>query len=428
MRIALFRSFVTQCFVQKEPRRECLHRNSLEELRREGRKIRVVGSGHSWTPACETDGYLLNLDHISGLLAIDSQNQTATVKAGTKLKHLNTLLWEKGYALINLGSIAEQSIAGATATATHGTGIGFGNLSSAITALKIIDGEGELREFSLETNPDIFSAFPVSIGCLGIITEFTIKIVRKFYLREERKPMLFEEALQNLPQLLTACDHFKLWWFPYSGMVQTYSVHRSSEEIQLKKKFNLLREDSKAAHAIFGFLLKLGNSRSFVPHINRFISAIQFKTETNTGRSYDIFTMVTPPRHHESEYAIPVEKAAECIVALKQLIEGQRHPVNFVAEIRFVKGDDLWLSPAYKRDVCYVGGYMAGEKGYANYLKAYETLMLSFGGRPHWGKEFSMERQHFEQDYPRWNDFKQLRKQMDSGGLFENEWLGKIFS
>jgi L-gulonolactone oxidase len=418
-------SFKQAAFVRVESENQLI--GLVKKARLEQKKIRVVGAGHSWTPVCQTDGYLVNLDKISGLVALDETKLTATVKAGTRLKHLNELLWDKGFALSNLGSIAEQSVAGATATATHGTGIGFGNLATAIIALKIIDGNGDLRTYSIENNPELFPAFPVSFGVLGIITEFTLKIVTRFYLEEHRKPLLFEAAIDQLPELIHQADHFKLWWFPFSDKVQTYSSFRRETFLPIPKRFNMLREDSKVAHGIFSFLLRLGNIRALVPSINRFITNIQFKTEINLGRSFEIFTMAMPPKHHEGEYAIAVERAGECLTALRKLILEHRHPVNFVTEIRFVKADNLWLSPCYGQDVCYIGGYMAGESGYADYLEAYETLMLSFGGRPHWGKEFSIEKQNFETTYSRWNDFKSLRTEMDPNGLFENDWTKKLF-
>ena len=412
-------------FVQPE------NENQLAELvfkaNRQGEKIRVVGAGHSWSPACYSRDYLINLDKLSGVKAINSSQHIASVGAGSRLKDLNHAFWEKGYAFKNLGSIAEQSIAGAISTGTHGSGLAFGGLSSSVSGLKLVDGQGNTHHLTRESHPETFNAFPVSLGTLGIFTEVSLEVSPAYYLREVRKPMDFDEAMEQLPELMQSCDHFKLWWFPYNKKVQTYSIQRSFEKPAVKNAFNLLREDSAFAQGFFAWLLQLGNFRPFVPFINRFITGVQFKNETNVGRSFEVFNMVMPPRHHESEYALPIEKTVEACKALRDLIHLKKHPVNFITELRFVKGDEHWLSPAYGRDVCFMGGYMAGESGWMNFLKDYENLMLSYSGRPHWGKEFTLGLQQFPLSYPRWEDFKALRKQFDPNGVFSNDWTDALF-
>jgi L-gulono-1,4-lactone dehydrogenase len=411
-----------------QPRDEGEIADVVRKARSEGRKIRVVGSGHSFSPVCQTDDYLVNLDGLSGIRAIDQQGLTATVGAGSRLKELNAAFWDKGFAFVSLGNIAEQSLAGASGTATHGSGIRFGNLAAAMTALKIIDGNGDIHHVSREKNPDTFPAFPVSFGSLGIITEFTLKIVPKFFLRETRKPMPFDEGMARLPALIQGSDHFKLWWFPHTSVVQTYSTVRLQEAPPIKKGLNPFREDSPVAQLTLKLLLRLGERRSRVPAINRFITKINFKEEINAGRSFEIFRMAMPPRHHESEYAIPVEHASEAMHGLRNMIERKKHRVNFVSEMRFVMADDLWLSPSTGRDVCYIGGYMAGDTGYAEFLADYEDLMRSYGGRPHWGKEFTISRQDFRSSYPRWEGFRQLKANMDPAGTFENPWIQEVFA
>jgi FAD-linked oxidoreductase len=400
----------------------------VSKANRQGEKIRVVGAGHSWSPACASKDYLVNLDKLSGIRSLDPTQVTATVGAGSRLKDLNHAFWEKGYAFKNLGSIAEQSIAGAISTGTHGSGIKFGALSAGVVGLKLLDGQGNIHSLSKENNPDTFGAFPVSLGTLGILTEVQLEVCPTYYLQEVRKPMDFDEALEALPELIQSCDHFKMWWFPYNKKIQTYSIHRSFEKPTVKKAFNLLREDSAFAQGVFAKLLQLGNYRPLVPAINRFITAIQFKNETNVGRNFDVFNMVMPPKHHESEYAIPVEHTVEALKALRDLIHLKKHPVNFITELRFVKGDDHWLSPAYGRDVCFLGGYMAGENGWSDFLKDYENLLLPYSGRPHWGKEFTLGLQKFPLSYPRWEEFKVLRKQFDPNDVFSNDWTDALFA
>lgn len=398
----------------------------IKQAKSDKKQIRVVGSAHSWTPLCQTDDVLISLDKLSGIIDLDTHTPSVKVYAGTRLKDLNKELWEKGFSLINLGSIEEQSIAGVVSTATHGTGINFGNLASVVNEITLVDGNGNSRTFNKDADSDIFNALPVSMGLLGVVVSYRLAICSKFFLEETRIPKPFDEALASLDVLLKESDHAKLWWFPHTDVIQTYSQKRIPATTDPPKSWNPLREDSPFAHAFFQFLLWLGKMRVLVPYINKFITLVQFKQEVSIGRSYKKFTMVVPPRHHESEYAIPVEKAAECVKALRKMIVEKGHKVNFVSEIRFVKSDNLWLSPAFERDVCYVGGYFAGDEGFDAFLNDYEQLMHSFKGRPHWGKEFSVEKNNFRRLYPKWDDFLMLRNDMDPDNLFINCFLKKI--
>jgi len=134
-----------------------------------------------------------------------------------------------------------------------------------------------------------------------------------------------------------------------------------------------------------------------------------------------------PPKHRESEYSVPVEKAADALRLLRNEIERKKLKVNFIVEIRFVKGDNIWLSPAYGRDSCYIGGYIYVDKRWPAYFELFESIMKKHHGRPHWGKEFTPELHDFNKMYSKFNDFEKLRKRQDLNKMFRNKLTEKIF-
>jgi len=402
----------------------------VREAVKAGRKLRVTGAGHSWSPIACTGDYMVNLDLYNKVIRMDKEKKRVTVQAGIRLKELNKILDENGLALSNLGSICEQSVAGLMTTGTHGTGISFQILSSAIIGMKVITSSGEVME--IDETSAYLNAFRVSLGVLGIISEITLQCSDAFNLREESGPVWFDEALEQLPELLQRNDHVKLWWFPHVRRLMLYRYNRAEKMIipraSVYSSFLKWTEDVFLVRYFFALMLRVGNLLpKQIPAINRFICRIHLKKIQRAGKSHEIFNVPMPPRHRESEYAIPVERAADALDELRREIEHRRMKVNFVVEVRFVKSDSIWLSPAYGRDSCYIGGYLYGDKRWQPYLELFEGIMKKYDGRPHWGKEFSPELHDFGKLYPRWFDFLKLKQQMDSSNRFANSLTEKLF-
>ncbi len=398
----------------------------VKEAALAGKKIRVVGAGHSWSAVACTDDYMINLDRCDKVISIDKDKKQIRVQAGIRLKQLNKILEENGLALVNLGSVSEQSIAGATATGTHGTGIGFQILSSAIIAVRVINANGEDIEI---TDGSRLNAYRVNLGMLGIISEVTLQCTDTFNLKEDSCPMLFEKALDRLPELLRDNDHVKFWWFPHVEHLMTYRYQRTQEPAQQQSGFLKFVEGVLIARYFFTFLLRIGAAfPSWIPSINRFIKTLHLKKIKRVGKSYEVFNVPMPPKHRESEYSVPVEKAVAALRELRDEIERNNLKVNFVTEIRFVKADDFWLSPAYGRDSCYIGGYLYGDNRWQAYFSLFERIMKKHEGRPHWGKEFTPELHNFGKMYPKFSDFMKLTREADPDRRFANRLTEKISS
>jgi FAD-linked oxidoreductase len=417
--------FQPEAVVQPASQSEVLE--LVKRARRERLRLRVMGAGHSWSPLCETDGLLLNLDRLDRLLSVDRERLQVTVQAGMRLEQLIAALAPHGLAPSNLGSIAAQSLAGAISTGTHGSGVSHGSLSTQVVALRLVDGRGEVQVIGPD-DADRLDAARLSLGALGVITEVTLQVTPAFSLREELFPLPFEEAVEGLDELARGADHFKLWWFPHGRRVQVYRQHRAGAQLGQQQRGRFLAEDSPAAQVIFAGLLGAGVALpGLLPALHGFMDWMQFRAAERIDVSHKIFNLAMPPRHHESEYAVPMAQAAPALRALRARIQSERHRVNFVSEVRFVAGDSGWLSPCHGGPVCFIGGYSAGERHWPRYLADYEAVMCAHGGRPHWGKEFCLEASALRPLYPRWDDFCALRRQLDPDGVFLNSMLERLF-
>ncbi|HEX8732314.1 MAG TPA: FAD-binding protein, partial [Ktedonobacterales bacterium] len=207
--------------------REVIAPRSIEELARAvgergrvGRRVRVVGSGHSFTPLAQTDGTLLRMDGLSGVTSFDAERGLVTVLGGTPLKQLGDALLERGVAQENLGDIDVQTITGAISTGTHGTGVRFGNLATQVAGITLVTAAGEVVEVSPERDADIFKAAQVSLGALGVIASVTLRVVPAKRLRYVTRRERLDSLLAHLDEYKRENSHFEFFWFPYTRWAQ----------------------------------------------------------------------------------------------------------------------------------------------------------------------------------------------------------------
>ena len=179
---------------------------AIVEASRSGLRLRTPGTGHSFTPVSCTDGILLDTRGLRGITAIDKTSRTARVKAHTTIAELGAPLWEAGLALKNQGDIDTQTIAGVVATSTHGSGQTLGSFSSVLSACRLVDADGKIRELSLDKTPGEMAAAQCSIGMLGIMTELTIQLAPAYHLHERIVFMPLDELRERWDQLLTECS------------------------------------------------------------------------------------------------------------------------------------------------------------------------------------------------------------------------------
>jgi FAD-linked oxidoreductase len=392
----------------------------------EGKTIRVIGEGHSFSPLLDTDVYLMSLRHLSGIVALNKEQQIATAWAGMSIRDCNQALYEQGMAMINLGDIDVQSLAGATATGTHGTGTAFGNLSSEITGFRLVTADGQLLDCNKEENTEVFAAGRISLGALGIITQISFNVVPAYKLEYTSTAESFEETITKITDYNQHNRNFEYYYFPYSETLQLKISNVTDKPVKHNVALAYIN-DVVMENGVFGLATKIG---SWFPKIKKPLSraiAGSFPRKTTINYSHKVYATVREVRFKEMEYNIPIEHFEACMREVKAAIEERDYFVFFPVECRFVKGDDCWLSPAYGRDSAYIAIHTLPNMPHEPYFPDMEAIFMRYEGRPHWGKMHYRVAEDLAPAYERWEDFLALRARLDPQGVFLNPYLKKIF-
>ncbi len=399
----------------------------IEQFGREDRHVRVVGSGHSFTPLAQTDDVLISLDNLQGVEQIDGEHGRVTVLGGTKLKLLGDVLFARGLAQENLGDINVQSIAGAISTGTHGTGVRFGSLATQVEGLTLVTASGELLECSPEQNADIFKAAQVSLGALGVIAKVTLRVVpnkRLHYVSQRKK---LADCLDHLVQYKQENSHFEFFWFPYTEWVQAKFLNETDEQ---PSKNTLWGNFNKIVLENWVYWL-LSECCRLVPRLSKtacHISASSISRIDEINYSHLLYSTPRMVRFQEMEYNIPAEHTRAVINEIQECINREQFQVHFPLECRFVHADDIWLSPAYQRDSAYIAVHMYRGMPYQSYFEHIEEIFRRYDGRPHWGKMHTRTAEELEVLYSHWHDFRRIRAALDPQGMFLNDFLRKLFA
>ena len=381
--------------------------------------VRVAGAGHSFTAGVLTDGTLLSLDRMARVL--DADGPLVRVEAGMSLYRLSRELHLRGLALPNLGDIDVQSVAGALATGTHGTGARLPNLSAQVERLELVLGDGSEVEV---TEGDLLRAARVGLGALGVVAAVTLRCVPSFRLRGIDAPEPLEDVLASLDERADAADHFEFWTFPHSPLALTRTNTRTDAPRQARDRSRAWLEDVLVDNHVFSLFNRA--ARQFpraIPLLNRTAARAASRRE-RVDWSFRIFASPRLVRFFEMEYAIPREHAAEAVRGAREILE--RYPVSFPIELRFVAGDDALLSPAHGRDSAYVAVHLFEGMAWEAPFREVEALMGGFGGRPHWGKWSFLGADELAPRYPEWEAFQAARSELDPEGRFVNDWVRRV--
>lgn len=406
---------------------------SLDELQavvrdaaQAGRTVRVVGSGHSFTDLVKTDGVIVSLDNLQGIVEVDKARCEATVWAGTKLCRLNELLDKHGLAMENLGDINVQSIAGAVGTGTHGTGIGFGNISTQVAGITLVTASGDLVECSDTDNPELFKAAQVSMGALGVMAKLRLRLVPAYNLEYVRERSTFDETLANADTWKDENRQFEFYCFPYADGVQLKFLNQTDAPVDVKPAVKWFT-DVFLENSIFGAFSAACRARPslcapIARTCARFITASR---EVNVG--HKALSTVRNVRFNEMEFSVPAGEGLDTIREIKEWTERENVRVHFPLEFRYVKGDDIYLSPHHGRDSAAISVHQFVGMDYTKYFDGAEAIFRNHGGRPHWGKLHSLTARDLRPLYPRWDDFHRIRQDLDPNGLFMTPYLRELF-
>ena len=402
---------------------------SLDELartmgryRREGRHVRVVGDGHSFTPLAQSDDVLISLDNMQGVEAVDRDAGTARVQAGTRLKLLGDELLKRGLAQENLGDIDVQSIAGAISTGTHGTGVRFGSIATQVVGLTLVTASGEVIECSEHERPDIFKAAQVSLGALGVIASVTLRVVPAKRLRFVSRRERVDGVLANLDRYKRENSHFEFFWMPYTPWAQVKFLNETDDPPSAGNVFGALNKVVLENGLYWALSETARIVRPTTRTISR-ISALGIATVSEADYSHRLFATPRMVKVQEMEYNIPTEHFPAVLAEIRAVMAREKFNVHFPIECRFVHSDDIWLSPAYERESAYIAVHMYKGMPYERYFRAIEPIYQPYGGRPHWGKMHTLDAATLATRYPRWDDFRRVRAALDPAGVFLNDYL-----
>ena len=391
-----------------------------------GQKVKAVGSGHSFTSAAATNGRMVRLENLRGILHIDRASSQVTVGAGTRLSDLNTLLHAEGLALANLGDIAYQTVAGAISTSTHGTGKALTGLAGQVVAMKLINGQGQIIECSKSVNSQIFDVARVSVGALGIITEYTLQAVPSFRLRALEQPMRLDDVLDNVHDLASAHDHFEFFWIPHTKWALTKRNNRTEDELQPLPRVKGWIEKTFMENYAFGALCRVGRARpSLIPRLATALPSSGSREYVD--QSFKIFASPRIVRFYEMEHALPVEALVPALKEIRAMVDRKGYLLNFPVEVRFTKGDDVPLSTAYGRDSAYIAVHVYKGMECEPFFRDVEDILRSYDARPHWGKMHYRDAEELSKLYPRWDEFIALRNQLDPQRTFSNAYTDTVF-
>lgn len=394
----------------------------------QGVGLRVAGSGHSFTPLVATDGVLLRLDGLRGVVGVDRERMRVRVLAGTPLHELNPALQDLGMALPNLGDIDRQTISGAIATGTHGTGIRLEGIAAAVTGLVLVLADGSTLVCSREEEPEVFEAARVGLGALGVVVEVELQCVPAFRLHAKESGEVFSELLARIHDEVDAHDHVDVHWFPHTdrALVKRNDRVGPGEGPGPLPAWRRALDDELLANGVFEGLNRVAaRAPSLVPRLNA-VSARALGAREFADDSWKVFCSSRRVRFVESEYAVPRGAVGPVLGELRAWVDRSREPLPFPVEVRFVGADDVWLSTAYERDNAYVAVHQYHRMDARPLFAAFEAIVAEHAGRPHWGKVHTLGADRFRELYPRFDDYLAVRDRLDPGRLFTNAHLRHV--
>lgn len=354
------------------------------EVTASGGHLRVQGAAHSHARLLPNDdGVIADIGGLVGIVSVDRERERAWIWGGSRIHALGNALQLHGLAFANQGDIDEQTIAGATATGTHGTGRTLKNFSAAVTGMRLVLADGELLDVDGDRNADVWRAARLHLGAFGIVTRLELKLRPCYRLKEQSWEAPLEVLLADTARHVEAHRHFEFFWYP--------------------------REDRGRAKAIDETddppVYPVGPEGS------------------RTAWSHEVLPNHRPVPHTEMEYSVPAERGIECMRAIAELLRTEFTSVAWPVEYRTLAADDVWMSTAYGRETVTISVHLGVDEDDEPFFRACEEIFLAHDGRPHWGKVHYLDGDRLAELHPRWLDWWRVRDGVDPKGTFLNDYL-----
>jgi FAD-linked oxidoreductase len=399
---------------------EVVRRAVAEHLR-----VKVVGSGHSFTGIAVPDEVMIDLTRMNRVVNVDHTRGVITVQAGIVLSDLNAYLESHQLSMPNLGDVTYQTLAGALSTSTHGTGLQRTGLAAQIRAFKLVTASGDVLVCDPVQNAEIFHCGRVSLGALGVITEVTLNVVPAFNLRAVEQPMRISHVLDNFAQLIKENDFFEFYWVPHTKWALTKANNVSTDAIDSPGRFATWYNKMFMENYAFGLLCRVG--RLFPKLIPKLATILPSSGRVEyVNVSHRIFSSKRLVKFYEMEYSIALDSLVPALREVMQMVEDRGFRISFPVEVRCTGSDDIPLSTSTGRRSAYIAVHMFKGSAYTEYFSAVETILRKYEGRPHWGKIHNLNANDISSLYPEYQRFIEVRNQLDPEGVFTNDYLRRV--
>jgi L-gulono-1,4-lactone dehydrogenase len=394
-----------------------------------GGGVKMVGTGHSFTAVAAPEGTMLRPGSLTGIVAVDGDAMTVTAAAGTQLKDLNAGLERLGLSLHNMGDIAEQTLAGAISTGTHGTGGVASSLAAQVVGLELVTGTGEVLRATAEENPDVLEMARVGLGALGILTTITFAVEPLFLLEAVEEPMSWDRAISTFDEMTAEHHHVDMYWFPHTDRMLTKRNSRLDDPVSEARPLTAFRrwlDDDFLSNTVFGAETAAANLvPRVIPRMNR-LNGSTLGARTYSDVAHRVFVTDRRVVFREMEYAVPRGAGLTALKEARAALEASGLAISFPVEIRVAPADDIPLSTASGRDSFYLAFHTHRRAEHAAYFALMEQVMRDHGGRPHWGKLHTRDSLAFAQLYPRFGEFLAMRDRLDPDRVFANAYLRRV--
>lgn len=392
-----------------------------ETLRGSTGAIRMVGSGHSFSPIVAVDdGTLVSLDGFDHVDEVAPGQ--ARIGAGGRLGDISNKLHDLGHAFANMGDINDQTLGGALATATHGTGLAFGCYSSMLSELTLIDGSGDTRVISRTADPDLFRAMAVGIGTGGIVIEAVMNTATPYRLDRTRYAIPLHDMLDDITDRMSAHRNVEFYYITGSGQALVMESEASDAA-------PIARPEDRDQEGLAQLRLAQ-RLLGWAPGLRRFALGHAIRSHTSEHFIEDWHrafpTNRDGLRFNETEYHLPLELGPEALREVVNLVEKDFPRVYFPMEVRTVGADDLCLSPFYQRDSMSIAVHHEAGKPFDALMQAVEGVFHKYQGRPHWGKMHSLTAPDLRALYPEWGMAIEARRELDPDNRFVTPYIARL--
>ncbi|MEZ5946869.1 MAG: D-arabinono-1,4-lactone oxidase [Hyphomonas sp.] len=395
--------------------------DELAGLITSARRVRPVGSGHSFTGLVPCEDVIVDVSQMSGLASADAGAGLATMGAGTRIFQAAVELDGAGLGFPNLPDVDVQTLAGSFSTATHGTGRTLQPMHAHIAGFRLVTAAGEVQDISEASDPDLFSAGKVSLGSLGVISQYTLRCVPTYNLKRKVWVEKIDTLIAQAEDLSHAHRNFEFYYFPFTG----YAAGISHDLFEGEPAGRAESEDDETLEG----LKQLRDVFGWSPWLRRQVAAGSLPkgvVEESSDAYWKLLSTTRPIKFNEMEYHIPLENGLACLREIIKAIES-RKDTFFPIEVRFTAPDDAWLSPFNDGPRLSIACHAAVNEPYDYFFSLLEPIHRAHGGRPHWGKLHSLGHDDLTALYPRFQDFCDLRKSLDPEGKFLNPHLARMF-